>query len=487
MWFEYSQQGAGNAKDDEMRGMMMLVYSMALALGLALSSPWWLLRMATTNRYREGLRERLGAVPERVLEEIGGGRVVWVHAVSVGEVLAASRLVEELEQTLTNGGGPAEGKVQVVVSTTSRTGQALARQRFGAGRVFYMPLDFAFAVRAYLRALRPVGLILMENELWPRLLQECARDAVPVVVANARVSDRSLQRAMRMHLRWLWRGVVRKPRLWLAQSEQDALRLRLMGVDSGAMLVTGNMKYDIRAPRESGMAERIRGVAKGRPVVVAGSTVEGSPTEEELVMGAWLQGARKMGAMLVLAPRHPERFAAVEAMLQGYRYAKASDWRQHSGVEAGAGLQEPRVDGAEADGMAEREGEKPLAEVEVLLLDTIGDLAGVYAIADVAFVGGSLVRRGGHNPIEPAQFGVPVVMGDSFENFRDVVVRMREAGGIRMVHDREELGAALEAMLADRAEAAAMGARGRMVFEQQQGATVRTVRAILEVIAGGGR
>ncbi len=486
-WFDYSQQGAANAKDDEMRGMMMLVYSMGLALALAMSSPWWLLRMATTNRYREGLRERLGAVPARVLEEIGGGRVVWVHAVSVGEVLAASRLVEELELALATRGIPAQGGFQVVISTTTRTGQALARQRFGAGRVFYMPLDFAFAVRAYLRALRPAALILMENELWPRLLQECARDAVPVVVANARVSDRSLHRSMRMHLRWLWGGVVRKPRLWLAQSEEDALRLRLMGVGSGAIQVTGNMKYDIRAPRQSGMAERIRGIAAGRPIVVAGRTVEGSPTEEELVMRAWLHGAKKMGAMLVLAPRHPERFAPVEAMLQGYRYAKASAWRQESGLEVGAAPQGPSVGGLEAKGTAEREGADPSAGVEVLLLDTIGDLAGVYAIADVAFVGGSLVRKGGHNPLEPAQFGVPVVTGASFENFRDVVVKMREAGGIRMVHDQEELGAALEAMLADRAEAAAMGARGRMVFEQEQGATSRSVRAILEVMAEGAK
>ena len=155
--------------------MMMLVYSLLLTMGLILSSPWWLLRMATTQRYREGLRERLGGVPARLHEAVRGKRVVWVHAVSVGEVLAASRLIGELEAALGEG-------FRVVVSTTTRTGQALARERFGAERVFYMPLDFAWMVRAYLRALQPAALVLMESELWPRMLHECVRRGTPVEI-----------------------------------------------------------------------------------------------------------------------------------------------------------------------------------------------------------------------------------------------------------------------------------------------------------------
>ncbi len=150
---------------------MMLVYSALLTLALVLSSPWWLLRMVTTQRYREGLGQRLGAVPEALAAAVQGRRAVWVHAVSVGEVLTASRLVGELEAALGDG-------YRVVISTTTRTGQALARERFGGRRVFYMPLDFAFAVRAYLRVLRPVALILMESELWPRMLHECGRGGV---------------------------------------------------------------------------------------------------------------------------------------------------------------------------------------------------------------------------------------------------------------------------------------------------------------------
>ncbi len=431
----------------------MLFYSALLTVALVVSSPWWLLRMATTQRYREGLRQRLGAVPERLVGAVQGKRVVWVHAVSVGEVLAASRLVGELEAALGDG-------YRVVVSTTTRTGQALARERFGADRVFYMPLDFAFSVRAYLGEIKPVALVLMESELWPRMLHECGRGGVPVVVANARVSDRSFARAQRMQ--WIWGRVMRKPALWLAQSEQDALRLVIAGVRAESVEVAGNMKYDIRAPKLSRVPEWIRTLAAGRPIFVAGSTVDGTPAEEEMVIEAWRQSIRgKANALLVLGPRHPERFSMVESLLRSIRYAKVSE---HLGARLG--------------------DEISSLGIEVVLLDTIGDLAAVYGLADVAFVGGSLVRKGGHNPLEPAQFGVPVVMGPSFENFRDVVMKLEEAGGIRIVRDQVELGRVVAELLADRREAMSIGEAGRRVFEEQQGATERSVRAIVSLIAG---
>lgn len=431
---------------------MMLAYSALLTLALALSSPWWLLRMATTQRYREGLRQRLGAVPAYLLAAILGKRVLWVHAVSVGEVLAATRLVGELEAALGE-------EFRTVISTTTRTGQALARERFGAERVFYMPLDFAFAVRAYLRALKPVALILMENELWPRMLHECARRNLPVAVVNARMSDRSFARAMRMQ--FLWEGVMRQPALWLAQSEQDALRLTTVGGRAETVRVPGNMKYDILAPRQSRVAERIREAASGRLIIVAGSTVEGTPAEEKLVLEAWEHRLKsEVKALLVIAPRHPERFAAVESLLQPYRYAKASEW------------------GSSEDD----EGVHEL--VDVVLLDTIGDLAAVYGVADAAFVGGSLVERGGHNPLEPAQFGVPVVIGPSFQNFRDVVAKMQEASGILIVQNRDEVGTALFDLLTNREYAKAVGEHGRRVFEQQQGATARTVEMLVGMVQG---
>jgi 3-deoxy-D-manno-octulosonic-acid transferase len=265
----------------------------------------------------------------------------------------------------------------------------------------------------------------------------------------------------------MWGRVMRKPSLWLAQSEQDALRLVIAGVRTESVQVAGNMKYDIRAPKRSRVPERIRTLAEGRPILVAGSTVAGStvdgvPAEEELVIRAWKETLRgQTNALLVLAPRHPERFPIVETLLRSIRYAKASE-------HLGAG------NGDEISSLG----------IEVVLLDTIGDLAAVYGVADVAFVGGSLVRKGGHNPLEPAQFGVPVVMGSSFENFRDVVTKLKEAGGICIVQDEGELGTVVAELLSDRAEAKVVGDAGRRVFEEQQGATERSVKAIVSVIAG---
>ena len=451
--FDYPLQDAAKTKYGGVGVVTMLAYSALLTLALALSSPWWLLRMATTQRYREGLRQRLGAVPKSLRTVVEGRRAVWVHAVSVGEVLAASRLVGELEAALGN-------RYRVVISTTTRTGQALARERFGADRVFYMPLDFAFSVRAYLRAVRPVGLVLMESELWPRMLYECGRGGVPVVVANARMSDRSFARAQQMQ--WMWGRIMRKPALWLAQSEQDALRLVVAGVRAERVRVAGNMKYDIRAPKQSGLPEWIRSVAGGRAIFVAGSTVDGVPAEEELVIKAWKESLRgETNVLLVLAPRHPERFPAVEVLLRSIRYVKASE-------HLGAG------DGAEISSLG----------IDVVLLDTIGDLAAVYGVADAAFLGGSLIRKGGHNPLEPAQFGVPVVMGPSYENFRDVVAKLKEVGGIRIVQDENEMGKVVAELLTDRDEAKLIGETGRRVFEEQQGATARSVKAIVSLISG---
>jgi 3-deoxy-D-manno-octulosonic-acid transferase len=430
------------------------------------------MRMMTTQRYREGLRERLGRVPAALRVFVAGKKVAWVHAVSVGEVLAATRLVTELQAALephvseARHGAP---EWVVVVSTTTRTGQALARERFGAGRVFYCPLDFAFAVRAFLRVLRPEILVLMESEVWPRMLHEARTMGVPVAVVNARVSDRSFARGMRV--RAVWGRVLRGVSLWLAQSEEDARRLVAMGASAESVRAIGNLKYDVRAPKVSRVAELIQEAAAGRPIVVSGSTVgranDKSLSEEEMLVQAW-EGRlrRELGALLVLAPRHPERFVDAEIVAMEFCYEKASSWGSANETQI------PCVNEKKRDG-----------QIEAVVLDTIGDLAAVYGVADVAFVGGSLVKRGGHNPLEPAQFGVPVVMGSSFENFRDVVAKMQAVEGICIVQDRDRLEAELVRLLTDREAARAMGERGRRVFEEQQGATGRAVEALVAMVS----
>jgi 3-deoxy-D-manno-octulosonic-acid transferase len=428
----------------------MMVYSSLLLAVLVLGAPYWLVRMATSGRYRAGLGRRLGMVPPRLRAVVRRREVVWVHAVSVGEVMAATRLVADLSAVLGD-------QWVVVVSTTTATGQTLARERLGTARVFFYPLDIAWAVRAYLKALRPRMLVLMESELWPRMLVECERSGVPVVVVNSRVSDRSFARGVK--LRPIWGRMLQRVSLFLAQSEEDARRLVAMGANEGRVKVGGNLKYDVRLPKQSRVAEWIREAIGDRPVVVAGSTVEAKQNwEESPLLHAWDEVVRTIPeAVLVIAPRHPERFDLVYSIAEEHGTVRATELlaRTASPVKQGGNI----------------------------LLDTIGDLAAVYGLADVAFVGGSLVAKGGHNPLEPAQFGVPVVMGPSYENFRDVVERMRAADGIRIVKDVDELAKMLIELLKDRERAAAIGKRGRAVFEAQAGATARTVAALRELLA----
>lgn len=425
--------------------VMMLVYSALLLAVLVVGAPYWLVRMATSGRYRAGLAGRLGAVPEGLHAAVAGQRVVWVHAVSVGEVMAATSLIRELRAEL-------PGWV-IAVSTTTETGQRLARERLAGSPVFYLPLDFRYAVRRYLRVLRPEMVVLMESELWPRLIEQCALAGVPVAVVNARVSDRSLPRYLR--LRRLWRPLLAQVSLFLAQSEESAERLRRIGAPVERVRVTGNLKYDIRVGGESALTGmlRERWPVDAR-VVVCGSTLEG---EERMLLEAWPAVlAVEPRAVMVLAPRHPDRFAAVATLVEGsgFGLVRASEFRERSAaVEAGS----------------------------VFLLDTIGDLASVYSLGAVAFVGGSLVAKGGHNPLEPAQFGVPVVMGPSFENFREIVEEMEVHDSIRVV-STTSLAAALVDMLRNGDEARALGERGRAVFEAQSGATARTIRALMELV-----
>jgi 3-deoxy-D-manno-octulosonic-acid transferase len=433
----------------------MFFYSVLLSAGLAASAPWWVARLFMTARYREGLRERLGRVPDRIRNAVAGQQVVWFHAVSVGEVLAAAGLIRELEASLAEGGDA----WKVVVSTTTLTGQTLARERFGAERVFWFPLDFAWTVRAWLRVLCPRMVVLVESELWPRLLAECHHQRIPVAVVNARMSDRSFRRAMRF--RRLWERVLRSVSLFLAQGEETASRLRRLGVAEGALRLAGNLKYDLEPPR-SAVADALRPLLHRCATVVAGSLL---PQEDTVVLEAWrglLQRAPQ--SVLVVAPRHPQRFESVAQRIQ-------KDFTLYRASELG------------------RKGDRPpLQRLEaraVILLDTVGDLATVYGLADVAFVGGSLVRKGGHNPLEPARFGVPVLMGQSFENFREIVAAMQRVNGIRLVHDGKELEATLADLLTDHLEADALGQRGRKIFDENCGATRRTVQALRGLLQNG--
>jgi 3-deoxy-D-manno-octulosonic-acid transferase len=430
--------------------MIFFFYNLALLAALVAGAPWWLWRMATTQKYRDGLGERLGRVPDRLRSANPGDKpLIWLHAVSVGEVLAVSRLVQEIESAF-----PTH---RLLVSTTTRTGQELARTRIGAERVFYCPLDLPWAVRSYLNALQPHMLILAETEFWPNLLNGCFRRNIPVAVVNARISDRSWPRYQM--LQRLWRPILSRLTRVLAQTATDAERVAALGCPPQRVSVAGNLKFDVRAVQEAEATSKLKASGTdGLRFVVAGSTLEG---EETALLEAWPSLlAADCKLVMVLAPRHPERFASVVALLNssGVSWIKRSDWKQTSAISM-----------------------PTLKFGQIILLDSIGELASVYSLAAVAFVGGSLVPAGGHNPLEPAQFGVPTVMGPHYANFRAITEDLRAHDAIRIA-PQEELAKALIEVLTNQEEAHAMGARAKQVFEQQAGATARTIDALREIL-----
>jgi 3-deoxy-D-manno-octulosonic-acid transferase len=424
-----------------------LVYSLALALAMLLSLPYWLYQILRHGKYRDGFAERMGKVPARLLAGLGSrpGRIVWIHAVSVGEVLAVSGLVEEMR-----GSFP---RHRVLVSTTTDTGQELARKRFGEENVFYFPMDFAFAIRPYMRALRPELVVLVETEFWPNFLRLAHASGAKVAVVNARISDRSWPRYRRF--RWALRRMLKHIDLFLAQTQEDSARLQSIGAEAGRVQVTGNLKFDVSLPAPPPIVESLRRALVAErvgPVLVCGSTVEG---EEPALLKAFenlrVGHAR---AVMILAPRHPQRFDEVAILLGqlGIPSFRRSLWRGES--LAGG----------------------------VLLVDTIGELAALYALADVAFVGGSLVPRGGHNIIEPAQYGVAIVTGNHTENFRDIVALFRNRDAVRIV-GLSELPLTLMQLLADDAERRALGRRALQTMRSQMGATARTLEALIRLVA----
>lgn len=436
---------------------MMLLYSLALVVAIILASPYWLLRMAWSGRYRPGLGQRLGLLSPGLLKFVGERSTIWIHAVSVGEVIAASRLIERLHSL--------DPDLRMVISTTTRTGQKLAQERFDSGheqtndsapdltRVFYYPLDFAWIVRRYLKALRPRALILVESELWPRMLVEAERANIPIIVVNGRISNRSLPRYRA--LRTLWSPLLRKLGLVLAQSEDDRLRFIDIGVPAEKVWSAGNLKYDVRAVVELPVTRELRThLPQSGNVIVAGSTLDG---EETLLLDAFRELLPDIPQLtMILAPRHPERFRTVEKSITdaGLPLLRRSDWLQHP---------------------------EPIATGSVFLLDSVGELASVYLLASVAFIGGSLIPAGGHNPLEPAQFAVPIVMGPYTENFRGMVAALLEQEAIR-VTPPERLGPALHELLTS-PEAKSMGTRARRVFDEQAGASETCLVAIEKILA----
>jgi 3-deoxy-D-manno-octulosonic-acid transferase len=412
---------------------MRSVYRILIRILAPIAAAVTLLRAVRDPAYRAGFAERFGFGPAR-----GAGAAIWLHAVSLGEVVAAGPLVRALRER--------HPRQDFVITTATPTGRAKARSAFGDDvDVRYLPYDTPGAVARFLDRVHPRLGVIMETELWPNLFEACARRGIPLVLASARLSARSVVRYRRGGA--LFRGLFGPGVAIAAQTEADAGRFRRIGADPARTRVLGNVKFDLEVdPTLPARASALRaGDLGARPTWVAGSTHAG---EERPVLEAHRDLLRSVpDALLILAPRHPQRFDAVVSLLQGggWRFARRS------------------------------EGGRVPPQIPVLLLDTIGELPTYYAAADVAFVGGSLVPIGGHNLLEPAAVGVPVLTGPSIDNAREAAALLTAAGAVRIVADAAELGVQVARWLADPAERARIGAIGRRTVAMQRGSVARLV------------
>jgi 3-deoxy-D-manno-octulosonic-acid transferase len=421
---------------------MYLIYSAVLALGLLLASPYWLFEMLRHGKYRKGLLQRLGKVPQSTHNPNGGS--IWVHAVSVGEVLAVTELIRRLHEEFP--------ERRIRVSTTTDTGQQLARKRFGAENVFYFPLDLGFAMRKCFAAIRPELVVVAETEFWPNFLRIARKSDAQVAVVNARISDRSLPG----YRRWknILKPVLRSISVFVAQSPEDARRLIEIGAPEDRVMVGGNLKFDFVLPTEPPILGQLKSSfakSDAGPVLVCGSTVEG---EESLLVEMFKRAlARFPSAVMLVAPRHPERFSLVAKQLQesSVNFWLRTEWN-----------------GSPLNG-------------SVLLIDSIGELANLYALADLAIVGGSFVPAGGHNILEPAQHGVPIIVGPHTENFLDIVDLFRSTDSLR-VASANEVAATILQLLADRNVRESLGHRALQTLRSKQGATAITLQKLKSLL-----
>jgi len=428
---------------------MYLLYSLASLAVFVVVSPFFLYQAIRHKKYVGSLGQRLGYLP--VSFNLDGDRSIWIHAVSVGEVLTARALIPDLRARY-----PA---LRLFVSTTTMTGQRVARANIrGVDAVFFFPFDFGFIVKRTLRLVRPRLFIMMETEIWPNLLRACHRQGVRTLLVNGRISSRSYPRYRLA--RPLFRHVLDHIDRFCMQGEESARRIVDIGADPARVTVTGSLKFDSLEVPTAGSLDRGPGrvlrffrTSPGRTVIIAASVLKG---EEDLVLAAFRRVKHAFpDALLVLAPRKPERFAEAEtiARREGFSVVRRSDLP----IDA-----EPRQD--------------------VVLLDTIGELARLFQIGTVVFVGGSLVDAGGHNILEPAVFGKPILFGPHMQNFAEIARTFLEQQAAVQVTSGRELEEALVALAGDPVRRAALGAAARALVEANRGAKDKSLAAIAELL-----
>lgn len=423
------------------------MYRLAEALGLPFLVVYFLLRGLRNPRYFRQFGQRLGFLPASY-EQTGGG-AIWLHAVSVGEVLSSMELLRRLRAEFP--------RTPLFVSVSTLAGKAAAQDKLGglADGVFYAPLDYCWAVRRVLRKLRPRAVVIMETEIWPNLYREAKRAGCALVVVNGRISDRAAPRYRA--LRWFFRQVLAWPDAILAQTEVSGRRYLELGAPAGRVRVAGNLKYDFQPGQAPEAVRDLLGRTGAKQVWIAASTMppawDGDPDEDEVAVEAFNALARTHPELLLLlAPRRPERFSTAAELLS----RKRLPFLRRSELRAGALLPLPGV----------------------LLLDTIGELSTLFGLGDVVFMGGTLAHRGGHNILEPAFFQRAIVVGPHLENFPEIARKFAAGGGLCAIGDAGELREAVAKLLEDGELRARLGAKAGELAESERGATARAVAEI---------
>jgi 3-deoxy-D-manno-octulosonic-acid transferase len=419
---------------------MYLLYNLLLIVTTIVLSPYILFKLITVPKYRGGISQKLGRIRKGVLRVLNNTRPIWVHAVSVGEVMAAHPLIRDLRKKYPNR--------KFILSTVTVTGNYTARQRVPeADAVFYFPFDFPWIVRRVIRMINPAIVLVAETELWPNFFRELKRQGIPSALINGRISPRSYGNYLKF--KRFFTQVFEQVTLFCMQSEEDAARIQDIGAAVDKVRVTGNLKFDQKIPTAQ---QQPVVIAPGRKVITAGSTHRG---EEAILLEIYGSLRKKYpDLVLIIAPRHPERFDEVCGLITsaGYECQRRT-----------------RIKGPVKD---------------VVLLDTIGELRAFYGLCNIAFVGGSLVKVGGHNLLEPAAMKKPVIFSRYMFNFKDISEALIQAGGGIMVKDKEELYGKLDNLLFDKELAHSIGERAFKVIAANSGATARTIDAIHGLIIG---
>ena len=426
---------------------MYLLYSVLTLLLFVVVSPYFVYQAIRYKKYIGSLKERLGFLP--ITFNLDGEESIWIHAVSVGEVLTARALASDLKELYP--------RLRLFLSTTTVAGQQVARLNQSVDGVFYFPFDWAFIVRRTLNLVKPRLFIMMETEIWPNLLRLCRARGVKTMMINGRISSRSYPRYRLV--RPLFRRVLADVDRFCMQSEESARRIIDLGADPTKVAVTGSLKFDsLELPsatphgRTRERVLRFFRITPNRPVIVAGSTMRG---EEAAVLRAFVRiKASAPGALAILAPRHPERFGEVERLCRDTGLVTMR--RSELPIDV-----EPRAD--------------------VIVLDSIGELARIYQIATAVFVGGSLVDHGGHNILEPAIVGKPILFGPYMQNFKEIADTFLANGAALQIQSDGELEEALPRLLTDPVRRARLGAAARALVEANRGAKQKTLAVIAEL------